>query len=74
MFNVEFLMDSFEFMNMKAAVAKKGKSEAELLDRGTSNLLRAVKQKIVKKQGRVDLAKLRIEGYIDRFLDKLEKA
>jgi hypothetical protein len=59
---------------MKAAAAKKEKSEAELLDQGTGNLLRAVKQKMLKKQGRVDLAKLRKEGYSDRFLDKLEKA
>jgi hypothetical protein len=59
---------------MKAAAAKKEKSEAELLDQGIGNLLRAVKQKMLKKQGRVDLAKLRKEGYSDRFLDKLEKA
>jgi hypothetical protein len=59
---------------MKAVVAKKAKDEAELLDRATGNLLRAVKQKMRKKQGRVDLAKLRKEGYSDRFLEKLERA
>jgi hypothetical protein len=59
---------------MKASAAKKEKSNGELLDQGTSNLLRAVKEKMLRKQGRVDLAKLRKEGYSDRFLEKLEGA
>ncbi|MGH7950415.1 MAG: hypothetical protein ACREFE_00620 [Limisphaerales bacterium] len=58
---------------MKVA-AKSQKSEAELLDQATGNLLRAVKQKILNKQGRVDYSKLRKEGYSDRFLTKLENA
>jgi hypothetical protein len=45
-----------------------------LLDQGTNNLLRAAKEKMLKKQGRVDSAKLRKEGYSDRFLEKLERA
>ncbi len=59
---------------MKASAAKKEKTNGELLDQGTNNLLRAVKEKMVKKQGHVDLAKLRKDGYSDRFLDKLERA
>ena len=59
---------------MKVAAVKSHKSEAELLDQGTGNLLRAVKQKLVKKQGRVDYSKLRKDGYSDRFLAKLEEA
>ena len=59
---------------MKVAAAKSQKSEAELLDQGTGNLLRAVKQKMLKKQGRVDYTKLRKDGYSDRFLAKLEEA
>lgn len=59
---------------MKVAVQKRETSEARLLDQGTSQLLRAVKQKMVKKQGKVDYAKLRKDGYSDRFLAKLEAA
>ena len=50
------------------------KTEAELLDHATNNLLRAVKQKILKKAGRVDYDKLRKDGYSDRFLAKVEAA
>ena len=59
---------------MKVSAGKKQKSEAELLDQGTGSLLKAVKQKMLKKQGRVDYAKLRKEGYSDRFLAKLDEA
>ncbi len=59
---------------MKTVVAKGQKSEAQLLDQATGNLLRAVKRKMLKKQGRVDYGKLRKEGYSDRFLAKLEDA
>jgi hypothetical protein len=59
---------------MKVAAAKTEKTEAALLDQGTNNLLRAVKQKMLKKQRRVDYGKLRKEGYSDRFLAKLEEA
>jgi hypothetical protein len=54
--------------------AKSQKGESQLLDQATGNLLRAVKQKMLKKQGRVDYAKLRKDGYSDRFLAKLEEA
>ena len=59
---------------MKAAGTKGPKSEAQLLDQATSQLLRAVKQRILKKEGRVDPAKLRREGYSERFLARLEEA
>ena len=59
---------------VKVTTKRHAKSEAELLDHGTNNLLRAVKQKIVKKEGRVDYDKLRKEGYSDRFLAKVEAA
>ena len=61
-------------MRVKVTTKRHAKSEAELLDHGTNNLLRAVKQKIVKKEGRVDYDKLRKEGYSDRFLAKVEAA
>ena len=61
-------------MRVKATTKRQPKSEAELLDHATNNLLRAVKQKIIKKEGRVDYDKLRKEGYSDRFLAKVEAA
>jgi hypothetical protein len=59
---------------VKVAAAKSEKSEAQLLDQATGNLLRAVKQKMLKKQRSVDYGKLRKDGYSDRFLAKLEEA
>ena len=59
---------------MKATTKRRAKSEAELLDHATNNLLRAVKQEILKKQGRVDYGKLRKDGYSERVLAKLKKA
>jgi hypothetical protein len=59
---------------VKVTAAKSEKNEAGLLDQATGNLLRAVKQKMLKKQGRVDYTKLRKDGYSDRFLAKLEEA
>jgi hypothetical protein len=59
---------------VKHTATKRAKSEAELLDQGTTQLLKAVKQKMLKKHGRVDYAKLRKEGYSDRFLARLEEA
>jgi hypothetical protein len=59
---------------VKADTAKKEKSDAELLDQATVQLLKAVKQRMRDKQGRVDYAKLRKEGYSERFLARLEDA
>jgi hypothetical protein len=61
-------------MRVKATTKRHAKSEAELLDHATNNLLRAVKQKILKKEGRVDYDKLRMEGYSNRLLTRLEQA
>jgi hypothetical protein len=61
-------------MRVKATTKRQPKTEAELLDYATNNLLRAVKQKIVRKEGRVDYNKLRKDGYSDRFLSKVEAA
>jgi hypothetical protein len=59
---------------VKVAGIKKPKSEAELMDRATNNLLRAVKQRILKREGQVDYDKLRKEGYSERFIAKVEQA
>ena len=43
-----------------------------MLDQATGQMLRAIKQKMLKKQGRVDYSKLRKEGYSERFLTRLD--
>ena len=48
--------------------------EAEVLDHATNNLLKALKTDMLRKEGRVNLEKLRKDGYSDRFLAKLEGA
>jgi hypothetical protein len=47
---------------MKATIKRRAKPEADLLDHATNNLLRALKQEMLKKDGRVDREKLRKEG------------
>ena len=59
---------------MKATAKGRAKSEAELLDHATNNLLRALKREMLKKDGRIDYDKLRKEGYSERLLAKLEQA
>jgi hypothetical protein len=59
---------------VKATTKRQKKTEAELLDHATNNLLRAVKQKMLKMHGRVDYGKLRKEGYNNRLLTRLERA
>jgi|GEM_PF-761566 len=71
---VESLVLSFYCECVKVAAAKAQKGEAQLLDQATGNLLRAVKQKMLKKRNGVEYDKLRKDGYGDRFLGKLEKA
>ncbi|MBI5387068.1 MAG: hypothetical protein HZA90_20550 [Verrucomicrobia bacterium] len=52
---------------MKTVVARKQRTEAQLLDQAT-------KQAMVKKQGRVDHDELRQDGYSDRLLARLRNA
>ena len=61
-------------MRVKATTKRRAKSEAEVLDHATNKLLRALKQDMLKKDGRVDREKLRKDGYSDRLLAKLEQA
>ena len=60
--------------NDEMTMKRRAKTETELLDHATNNLLRAVKRKILKKEGRVDYDKLRKEGYSDRLLTRLAMA
>ena len=59
---------------MKATTKRRAKSETEVLDHATVNLLRALKHDMLKKDGRVDREKLRKDGYSDRLLAKLEQS
>ncbi len=61
-------------VGVKATAKRREKTEAEVLDHATNNLLRALKQDMRKKSGRVDHEKLRKDGYSDRLLAKLEQA
>ena len=59
---------------MKATRKREAKSEAELVDHATNNLLRGLKRDMQKKDGRVNYDKLRKDGYSDRLLARLEQA
>ena len=73
-FKVEIHASLSEYKIVKVAVRKSKKNEAELLDHATNNLLRAVKARMIKREGRVNYDKLRKEGYSERFLAKFEQA
>jgi hypothetical protein len=59
---------------VKTARKNSTKSEGELLDQATNNLLQALKKEMVQKDGKVDREKLRKDGYSDRLLDRLDQA
>ncbi len=61
-------------MRVKTTAKRRAKSEAELLDHASKNLLRALKRDMLKKEGRIDYDKLRKDGYSERLLTKLENA
>jgi hypothetical protein len=61
-------------MRVKATTKRRAKSEPELLDHATNNLLRALKRDMLKTDGRLDREKLRKDGYSDRLVNRLEQA
>ena len=61
-------------MSVKATSKRRQKSDGQLLDHATDNLLRALKRDMLKTDGRLDREKLRKDGYSDRLLDRLEQA
>jgi len=63
-----------QIIRVKTTAKRRAKSEAEVLDHATNNMLRALKQDMRKQDGRVDYEKLRKDGYSDRLLAKLEQA
>jgi hypothetical protein len=56
---------------MKVTGTQRQRSEAELLDHATDNLLRALKRDMLKTEGRVDCQLLRKKGHSKRLLTKL---
>ena len=63
-----------QIVSVKSTSKRRVKSEAEVVKHATNNLLGALKQEMLKKDGRVDYEKLRKDGYSDRLLAKLEQA
>jgi hypothetical protein len=63
-----------QIKRVKATTKQQTKTEAELLDHATNNLLRGLKRDMQKKDGRVDYDKLRKDGYSNRLLTRLEQA
>ena len=53
---------------MKNAKKLDRKTEADVLDRATDNLLAALKKDMIEKDGAVDQEKLRKEGYSPRLV------
>jgi hypothetical protein len=52
----------------------KNRSEAELLDQATSQLLKAIKAKAAKSGKPLRKAELLKQGYSERFIAKVEEA
>jgi len=63
-----------KYKSVKSATVKRRKTEPELLDHATNNLLRVLKRDMQKKDGRVNYDNLRKDGYSKRLLTKLEQA
>ena len=58
---------------MKATIKQPAKSEAELLDHATNNLLRGLKRDMQEKEGHVNYDRLRKDGYSARLLTRLKQ-
>ena len=59
---------------MALASKSKTKSEADLLDQATAQLLRATKEKAQKSGRKLDREKLLKQGFSERFIAKIEEA
>jgi hypothetical protein len=56
---------------VKSTAKRRAMSEAELLDHATNNMLKALKEDMLKKEGCVNRENLRNKGYSERLLDRL---
>ena len=59
---------------MALTAKKKTKSEADLLDQATAQLLRATKDKAQKGGRKLERDRLLKQGYSERFIAKIEEA
>jgi hypothetical protein len=57
---------------MPATPKRKTKSDEKVVEHATNNLLKALKEDMVRKEGRVNSEKLRKDGYSDRLIARLE--
>jgi len=58
---------------VRATKKARRKTEAQVLEHATKNLLSALKKDMISKEGRVDHEKLRKEGYSERLLARLDE-
>ena len=59
---------------MRPTTKRRPKGKAEVVERATSNLLKALKTDMLAKEGSVKLEKLRKDGYSERLLSRLRDA
>lgn len=59
---------------MRPRTKRRPKGKAGVVERATSNLLKALKTDMLGKEGRVNLEKLRKDGYSERLLSRLRDA
>ena len=59
---------------MRPTTKRRPKKKAEVVERATSNLLKALKTDMLGKEGSVNLEKLRKDGYSERLLSRLRDA
>jgi hypothetical protein len=57
---------------MPATPKRKTNSDEKVVEHATNNLLKALKEDMVRKEGRVNSEKLRKDGYSDRLIARLE--
>jgi hypothetical protein len=58
----------------KSAAKSRRRSENEILDQATEQLLRATKQEAKKRGKSINYESLRRDGYSERFVDKVREA
>jgi hypothetical protein len=56
---------------MRKSPAKRKRSEDEILDQATTQLLKETKQEANKRRKSINYDALRREGYVERFIEKV---
>jgi hypothetical protein len=60
-------------LTVKVTKKARRKTEAQVVEQATKNLLSALKKDMLPKEGRVDHDKLRKEGYSERLLTRFDE-